>query len=58
MRARSGSGSGRHYLFCWPSASSVKTMANVNGLPLDTRGNGGLFVAPPSLHKSGNRYTW
>jgi hypothetical protein len=57
-RARSGSGSGRHYLFHWPAAGTVKTMANVNGLAIDTRGNGGLFVAPPSLHKSGNRYTW
>jgi hypothetical protein len=57
-RARSGSGAGRHYLFLWPSAGTVKTMANVNGLPLDTRGSGGLFVAPPSLHKSGNRYAW
>ncbi|OJH35567.1 bifunctional DNA primase/polymerase [Cystobacter ferrugineus] len=25
---------------------------------LDTRGNGGYVIAPPSLHRTGERYTW
>lgn len=28
------------------------------GPGIDTRGHGGLFVAPPSLHYSGKRYVW
>jgi len=54
---RSGGG-GLHYYFAWPGSGGVKTSANYNGLPIDIRGTGGYVVAPPSLHKSGNRYTW
>src|SRR5688500_6680713 len=51
-----GSG-GRHYLFSLPEVS-IKNSASSIGQGLDIRGNGGYIVAPPSLHKSGNRYKW
>jgi hypothetical protein len=54
---RSGGG-GRHYYFLWPAEGGIKSMANFDGLPLDVRGEGGLVVAPPSLHASGHSYTW
>jgi hypothetical protein len=54
---RSGGG-GRHYYFAWPPEGGIKTLADVNGLPIDVRGAGGLVVAPPSVHLSGNSYAW
>jgi hypothetical protein len=56
-RLRSGGG-GRHYYLAWPAEGGIKSGANYNGLPIDVRGLGGLVVAAPSLHASGNRYTW
>ena len=56
-QVRSGGG-GRHYYFAWPADGSIKNAANHDGLPIDVRGEGGLVVAPPSLHLSGNRYEW
>ena len=54
--ARSGGG-GLHYLFRHPGWR-VSNRANHRGTKIDVRGDGGLFVAAPSLHKSGSRYTW
>lgn len=54
---RSGGG-GQHYYFAWPDEGDIKTGANVHGLPIDVRGAGGLVVAPPSMHASGNSYFW
>lgn len=56
-RAKSGGG-GTHYLFAWPTEGTIKNRKNHLGLPVDVRGAGGYFVAPPSLHKTGNRYQW
>jgi hypothetical protein len=56
-RARSGGG-GQHYVFAWPKDGHIKSGANYNGLPIDVRGQGGLFVAAPSLHWTSNRYQW
>jgi hypothetical protein len=60
-RARTGSG-GDHYFF-EPSANveirnfqGGKRGAPLNGI--DLRGKGGLLVAAPSLHESGNTYSW
>ncbi len=48
-----GSG-GRHVLF---AAAGLPLAASV-GVGLDIRSDGGLIVAPPSLHASGQRYEW
>src|SRR3989338_3312049 len=53
--ANSGGG-GLHLYFQYPS----ERMANRVGLlpGLDIRGEGGSVVAPPSIHASGNQYSW
>lgn len=49
-------GNGAHFYFKCPQFP-VKSMAGI--LPgVDIRADGGLVVAPPSIHNSGNRYTW
>ena len=55
IEAISGGG-GRHIYFAHPGG----TLRNRVGLApgLDLRGDGGLIVAPPSLHASGRRYEW
>lgn len=57
VEARTGGG-GRHLLFQHPGRDfEVTTRSGI--LPgIDIRGDGGLIVAPPSLHKSGSRYEW
>ena len=49
-------GGGRHYYFRHPGATVPNGVGIVAGL--DIRGDGGLVVAPPSLHVSGRRYEW
>ncbi len=56
-RARSGGG-GQHHYFAWPPEGGIRTGANYNGVPVDVRGAGGLAVAAPSLHISGQVYEW
>ncbi len=51
-----GSG-GRHLLFAYPNGKAIKNKVKFYD-GLDIRGNGGYIVAPPSLHKSGERYEW
>ncbi|MEZ5558161.1 MAG: bifunctional DNA primase/polymerase [Pseudomonadales bacterium] len=55
VEARSGGG-GRHLYFRHPGGE----LGNRVGLRpgLDIRGDGGVIVAPPSVHPSGNRYRW
>jgi hypothetical protein len=57
-RARSGGG-GEHIYFRLPAGVAVKN-DNKGGLGtgLDIKAKGGYTLAPPSLHESGNRYTW
>jgi hypothetical protein len=55
-KAQSGSG-GRHYYFSWPANGGVINRKNHNGLAIDVRGEGGIFVAPPSRNKNGP-YVW
>lgn len=50
-------GGGIHLIFRYPEKYPVKTKAGV--LPkVDIRSDGGMIVAPPSLHKSKKRYRW
>lgn len=51
-----GSG-GTHVLFRRPAGDKFKSQTGI--LPdLDIRADGGYIVAPPSIHKSGDRYEW
>jgi hypothetical protein len=57
LTATTGSG-GRHYIFDYSAGSKVKQGAGDLGPGVDTRSDGGLIVAAPSLHRSGRRYAW
>ncbi len=50
-----GSGGLHIYLRAW---GPIANTAGKLGPGLDTRGDGGYVVAPPSLHVSGKRYRW
>lgn len=54
VTARSGGG-GRHFYFKYP-AKYVKSK-RIRPL-IDIKGDGGCITAPPSIHKSGNKYEW
>jgi hypothetical protein len=49
-------GGGRHIYFAHPGGTVRNRVALMPGI--DVRGDGGLVVAPPSLHPSGRRYAW
>ena len=49
-------GSGRHLYF--RASGSIGNTAGNLGKGIDTRGEGGYVVAPPSVHPSGRRYAW
>jgi hypothetical protein len=57
LTVRTGGG-GRHFYFTAPADS--RPIPNRVGLSkgIDVRGDGGLVVAPPSVHPSGRRYRW
>lgn len=57
VTAHSGGG-GAHFLFKWPDREPIRNKRSNRGLPIDIRGEGGYFVAPPSTHASGQRYAW
>jgi putative DNA primase/helicase len=50
-------GGGRHLYFQHPGGRVPTTTGNL-GPGLDTRGDGGYIVAPPSWHVSGKTYRW
>jgi hypothetical protein len=56
-QAQSGHG-GLHHIFRWPADGLVVTTgSHIDKRPIDTRGRGGQFVAPPSRNKGGlNRW--
>ncbi|MFC2016035.1 bifunctional DNA primase/polymerase, partial [Chloroflexota bacterium] len=51
-------GSGGQQLIFSSNGRALGNTARKLGPGIDTRGSGGLFVAPPSLHYSGRLYTW
>jgi hypothetical protein len=53
---RTGRDGGRHRVFRHPGRL-VKTLNHI-APGLDRKGDGGYFVAAPSLHESGRRYEW
>jgi hypothetical protein len=55
VEAETGGG-GRHLYFVCPPAPPRNKAALAPGI--DLRGEGGIVVAPPSLHPSGQRYCW
>jgi hypothetical protein len=55
VEAQTGGG-GRHLYFAHPGGELRNRVGLAPGL--DLRGDGGLVVAPPSVHPSGDRYRW
>ena len=55
VEAQTGGG-GRHLYFAHPGSELRNRVGVAPGL--DLRGDGGVVVAPPSLHPTGGRYRW
>ena len=51
-------GGGEHIVFRFPEGTRLGNSAGRLGEGLDTRGDGGFIVAPPSLHASGRAYAF
>jgi len=51
-------GKGRHLYFFMPPELQLRSLVGRLGPQIDTRGEGGLIVAPPSVHPSGRTYRW
>ncbi|MFV0442161.1 MAG: bifunctional DNA primase/polymerase [Planctomycetaceae bacterium] len=49
---------GRHYVFRQPAGRDWRNTQGEIAPHVDTRGNGGLFIAPPSALVGGKRYQW
>jgi hypothetical protein len=50
-------GGGLHFYFAHPGGKLGNTAGKI-GLGIDTRGDGGYVIAPPSVHESGASYEW
>ena len=50
-------GNGRHIYFAMPD-TPVRNTASKIGDSIDTRGDGGYVLVPPSVHPSGRCYAW
>jgi hypothetical protein len=53
-----GSGRGWQAFFAYPEGRTIRNSAGRLGPKIDTRGDGGFVVLPPSLHPSGRLYEW
>lgn len=51
-------GGGVQFFFAFPPGLNLSITGGRLGLGIDTRGNGGYVVAPPSIHPSGPAYSW
>lgn len=51
-------GKGRHYYFTQPADKRIRNTAGKLAPGIDTRGDGGYVVAPPSIHPDGGVYEW
>jgi hypothetical protein len=51
-------GVGVHALFAYPDDLELGNTAGRLGAGIDTRGQGGYIIAPPSLHAAGRPYRW
>jgi hypothetical protein len=51
-------GKGRHYYFTQPEGAHLRNSAGKLAPGIDTRGEGGYVVAPPSIHPNGTPYVW
>ncbi len=51
-------GSGRHFYFLPPADQRIRNTAGKLAPGIDTRGDGGYVVAPPSVHPSGSIYEY
>lgn len=50
-------GGGKHAYFAYPKGANIGCSSiGIEGI--DTRGNGGNIVLPPSIHPNGKRYRW
>jgi len=56
-QVRTGGG-GRHLYFAYPRDRVIRNTAGTLGDGLDTRGDDGFVVLPPSGHPSGGVYAW
>lgn len=55
LTMKTGSG-GFHFIFQYPAAQVLRNSAGEVGPGVDTRGEGGYIVLPPSIHATGNLY--
>ena len=58
LTQRAITGNGCHYHFSYPADILIPNNAGKLAPGLDLRGEGGLVVAPNSLHESGRMYRW
>jgi bifunctional DNA primase/polymerase-like protein/primase-like protein len=49
---------GRHLYFRYPSKHAVRNTTSRIAPGIDSRGQGGYVLAPPSIHPSGRAYAW
>jgi hypothetical protein len=47
-----------HLYFAYPSEGAIRNSASKLATGLDTRGDGGYVLVPPSVHPSGATYRW
>jgi hypothetical protein len=57
VEARTGSG-GRHLFFAYPEGHECRNSGGKLGPGIDTKGDGGCIVLPPSIHPCGEAYRW